>query len=439
MTDAPLGEILRAPFLHTPTNPFFDPNGLAWSEDGGVLIRAGRIADSGEFLAVLDRNPGVAVKDMRGGFLLPGFIDAHVHFPQVKVLGSFGLSLLDWLDQRALPEEVRMQDEAYACSVARLFVRSLLRHGTTSAMVFGAHFASATASLFDAAASAGLRVAAGLVLSDRGLPPELHVDAETAYHASTALIRRFHGRGNLLYAVTPRFALSASEAILEVCQTLRKEFAGLRFQAHLNENSVEIAEVRRLFPWARDYFGVYERFGLFGNGAVMAHDVHPQAGELERLAATETYVAHCPASNAALGSGIFPLRRHLGAKVPVVMGTDVGAGTGFGMLKEGLQAYLMQRIAPEPEVLDAAKLLWLATKAGAHAMDLAEETGDLAAGKSADLVYLKAAPESPLAAVLETAEDIQQILAALFTLGDAEAVDEVRVAGNVVWKNQAEL
>ena len=438
MTDAPSGEILRAPFFHTPTNPFFDSDGLVWSEDGGLLIREGRIADSGEFLEVLNRNPGVPVTDMRGGFLLPGFIDAHVHFPQVKVLGSFGLSLLEWLELRALPEEVRMQDEAYASSIARRFVHSLLQHGTTSTMVFAAHFAPATASLFEAAESAGLRVCAGLVLSDRGLRPELHVDAETAYRESSALIRRFHGRGKLLYAVTPRFALSASETMLEICQTLRSEFAGLRFQAHLNENPAEIAKVRRLFPWACDYFAVYERFGLCGHGAVMAHDVHPEPGELERLAATGTTVAHCPASNAALGSGIFPLCRHLGARVPVALGTDVGAGTGFGMLREALQAYLMQRVAPEPETLDAAKLLWLATKAGAHAMDLAEETGDFAAGKSADLVYLKARLDSPLASVLDAADRPDQILAALFTLGDAEAVHEVRVAGRIAFRNYAE-
>jgi len=428
------GEILRATFIHTPENSFYEQKPLAAHEDGGILIRDGRIADSGDFREVLARNPGVATVDMRGGFLLPGFVDTHTHFPQLRVLGSLGRSLLDWLEECALPEEARMADTAYAASIARQFVDSLLRHGTTTAMVFGAHFGAATAALFEAAESAGLRMAAGLVLSDRYLRPELHVDAETAYRESTALIRQFHQRGRQLYAVTPRFALSASEAILEVCQTLRREQAGLRFQTHLNESPAEIGEVVKRFPWASDYFGIYERFDLCGVGAVMAHDVHPRDAEIERLAATATTVAHCPSSNAALGSGIFPMARHLRAGVPIALGTDVGGGTGFGMLKEGLQAYLMQRVAPEGELMDGARLLYLATKAGAKALQLDEEIGDLAPGKSADLVYLRPRPETPLAAVLEAAKTPERMLEALFTLAGEESVQEVRIAGSVVWR-----
>src|SRR5205814_6722952 len=135
------------------------------------------------------------------------------------------------------------------------------------------------------------------------------------YRDSGDLIRCFHGRGRLLYAVTPRFALSTSEAMLEVCQTLRREHEGLRFQTHLNENALEISEVARLFPWASDYLAVYERFGLGGRGAVMAHNVHPTESELARLAANGTAVSHCPCSNGALGSGFFPVRRHLKAGV----------------------------------------------------------------------------------------------------------------------------
>src|SRR6202041_3432961 len=211
----------------------------------------------------------------RGGFLLPGFIDAHTHFPQLRVLGGLGRSLLDWLEHCALPEEARMADHSHACRVARGFVHGLASHGTTTASVFGAHFAPATAALFEAAAAAGLRIAAGQVLSDRRLIPELHQTPERAYRESTLLIERFHRHGRSRYSVTPRFALSASEAILEVCQTLLSEHEGLLFQTHINENLGEIAEVVRLSPWASDYLAVYERFGLSRPGAVMAHNVHP--------------------------------------------------------------------------------------------------------------------------------------------------------------------
>jgi guanine deaminase len=226
--------------------------------------------------------------------------------------------------------------------------------------------------------------------------------------------------------------------MLEVCQTLRSEHEGLRFQTHLNENPREIEEVAKLFPWASDYLAVYERFGLGGRGAVMAHNVHPTASELERLAAEGTTVAHCPCSNAALGSGLFALKRHVRAGVRVALGTDVGGGTGFGLLKEALQAYLLQRVAPEGALLDAAQMLYLATRAGAEALGLEEEIGDFQPGKAADLVYLRPPVDTPLAAVLERTETPEQALSAIFTLAGAESIQEVRVEGSIVYRlNQA--
>ena len=428
------GELLRAPLFHTPRNPFQDPKALECYEDGGLLVIGGRVAGCGDYSRLHDAHPEVPSVDLRGGFLLPGFIDTHIHFPQLRVLGGLGRSLLDWLEHCALPEEARMADHAHACRVARAFVHLLASHGTTTAMVFGAHFAPATAAFFEAADAAGLRIAAGQVLSDRRLRPELHQTPERAYRESSLLIERFHRKGRLLYAVTPRFALSTSEAMLEVCQTLLREHDGLLLQTHLNENLEEIAEVAHLFPSAADYLAVYERYGLSRPGAVMAHDVHPTESEIDRLAESGAAVAHCPSSNAALGSGLFPLKRHINAGVRCTLGTDVGGGTGFGMLKEGLQAYMLQRVALDGMLLDAGHLLYLATLAGAEALGLGEETGDFGIGKSADLVYIRPPAESALAAVLEREQSPEQMLSAIFTLAGAESVREVRVAGSIVYR-----
>jgi guanine deaminase len=428
------GELLRAPLFHTPRNPFVHRRALVHHWDGGLLIREGRIAACGDYAAIRAAHPDAATVDRRGGFLLPGLVDTHVHFPQVRVLGSLGRSLLDWLDHAALPEEVRMADETYARRIAGEFVSALVSHGTTTALAFGAHFAGATAALFEVAHVAGLRLISGMVLSDRMLRAELHQHPEPAYRDSLDLIQRFHGHGRLLYAVTPRFAMSASEEMLELCQTLMREHEGLRFQTHINENPQEVAEVARLFPWAADYLAVYERFGFGGRGAVMAHDVHVTDSELERLAAGGTTVAHCPCSNAALGSGVFPLQRHVAAGVRCALGTDVGGGTGFGILKEGLQAYLMQRTIPDGLLLDGARLLYLATLAGAEAVGLDGEIGDFQVGKAADLVYLKPPPNSPFAAVVESAESPERVLDAIFTLAGQESVREVRVAGSAVYR-----
>ena len=427
-------ELFRASLFHTSANPFREEGALRSHDDGGLLVREGRIVASGSFDNVRRTDAGAAIVDWRGGVVLPGFVDTHVHYPQLRIVGRLGHSLLDWLEQAALPEEARMAEIGYATETARRFVGALAAHGTTTALVFGSHFAPATASLFDAAEAAGLRIVSGLVVSDRFLPPALRATVDGAYRDSTELIRRFHRRGRLLYAVTPRFALSTTEAMLEMCQTLVGEHEGLRVQSHINENQDEIRKVAEAFPWARDYLAVYERYGLTGAHAVLAHNVHTTDAELERLAAASTSIAHCPASNAALGSGIFPLRRHLDAGVRVGLGTDVGGGTGFGMMKEGLQAYLMQRVAADGVMLDAARILYLSTLAGAEALGLSHDIGSLCPGKAADFVYLRPPAGSVLEAVLQRASGAEAALGALFTLGGAESVREVRVEGSVVYQ-----
>jgi guanine deaminase len=223
--------------------------------------------------------------------------------------------------------------------------------------------------------------------------------------------------------------------MLEICQTLLREHAGVRFQTHINENLAEIAEVAKLFPWASDYLAVYERFGLVSPGAVLAHNVHASSSEVERLAASGAAVAHCPSSNAALGSGIFPMHQHCQAGVRFALGTDVGAGIGFGILKEALQAYLMQRVAPNGMPLDAARMLFLATRAGAEALGLEHDVGDFQPGKAADFVYLRPPADSPLAAVLERLDSAEDALAALFTLAGQDSVAEVRVEGTPVYRD----
>lgn len=419
-------KLLRASIFHTPT-----ATKLHSHSDGALAIEAGRIVACGDYADLAKAHPDAPVRDLRGGFLLPGFIDTHVHFPQLRIIGALGYSLLDWLEQIALPEEARLAGP-YANALAHDFIAALASHGTTTALVFGSHFAAATASLFDAARQRGLRIFAGLVMSDRNLLPALHQTPEAAYTKAKALIARYPN-----YAVTPRFALSTSEAMLEVCAALLKEHPTARFTTHINENPREIEEVGRLFPAAEDYLAVYEHYSLINRHAVLAHNIHTTDAQLERLAAHRASIAHCPSSNAALGSGIFPMQRHLDANVHFALGTDVGGGTGFGMMKEALQSYLMQRVAAQPLTLSPAQMLYLATRAGAEALALENETGDFTPGRAADFVYLQPARDSVLEAVLKRTETSDQILAALFTLADTKTIREVTVNGNVVFNRTA--
>jgi guanine deaminase len=427
-------EILRATIFHTPGNPFQNPGAMASFEDGALLIEDGVIQECGDFPEVRKAHTDADVRDLRGGILLPGFVDTHVHYPQVRVLGAIGYTLLEWLQRTTLPEETKFANVEYARTIAGEFVHALASHGTTTALVFGSHFAQATAELFEAAERTGLRIASGQVLSDRMLLPELHQTPEDAYRESTTLIRRFHCKGRLLYAVTPRFALSSSEAMLDVCRTLIEENDGVLFQTHLNESEAEVAAVAKFFPSAPDYFGVYENHKLAGPRSIFAHSVQTTERELTRMAALGCSVAYCPCSNAALGSGLFPLNRHLAAGVHCALGTDVGGGTGFGMLKEGLQAYLLQRLTADGVPLGADHLLYLATRAGAESMGLADRIGDFTPGKSADFVYLRPPEQSSLAAVCRNAPDLNRLLASVFTLAGQESVREVCVEGSVVYR-----
>jgi guanine deaminase len=424
--------ILRARVAHTPRDPFVHQDALQTFDDGAIAYDdTGTIQSVGAFKDVRATHPEATVEDRRDCIALPGFVDTHVHFPQIPVIGAMGLQLLDWLDQRTLPEEARMAEQAYATRSAERFVRLLAGNGTTTALVFGSHFPVAQNALFEAADRQGLRIASGLVVSDRNLKPELEVTPEVAYEASKALRDRWHGHGRLRYAVTPRFSVSCTEAMLDACHDLLGD--GVLFTSHVNESLGEIDFVRRLFPQARDYLATYERAGLLTERSVLAHNVHVSDDELRRLAATRTAVAHCPSSNAFLASGIFPMARHVAAGVHFGMGTDVGAGTGLSMLKEGLVAYHVQMVRDQGHMLGPEQLLHLATSAGADALGLDDTCGDFTPGKQADVVLLQAPPGSTLEAVLEAAPDWSAVLGALFTLAREECVTEARVAGEPVY------
>lgn len=426
--------LYRATFMHTPRSPFAAPDALQTEQDGGLLVTDGVIRDAGHFADLRARHPQENVTDLRGGVLLPGFVDTHVHYPQVRVLGGLGMPLLEWLDRNTLPEEARLADAAYARAIAREFLDGLSASGTTTALVFGSHYASAMQEFFAEAAGRGLRVVAGQVVSDRLLRPELHTTPERAYAEGKALIEAWHGTGRMLYAVTPRFSLSASEGILDACAALMQEFPDVRFTSHINENRAEIQTVRELFPQARDYLDTYERAGLVTPRSVLAHNIHPSDRELGAMAEHRCTAAHCPCSNSALGSGFFPLRRHLAAGVPVSLGTDVGGGTGFSMLKEGLQAYFMQQLmGPDGLPLSPAHLLYLATLAGAEALGLGGVVGDFRVGKQFDAAYLRPPAGSTLETVLRHAESEERTLAALFTLGTTHDIAQVWVGGDTVY------
>jgi len=424
--------LFRATVIDTPGDPFLgDPaDALTADQDGGLLVRDGIIVARGPFPTLRARYPEEPVTELRGGLLLPGFIDTHVHYPQLRAIGGLGMPLLDWLDRCALPEESRFADAGYARAVAGEFLDGLIASGTTTALVFGAHFASAMDELFSAAEVRQLNITAGLVLSDRILRSDLFCTLEQGRSESQALIDRWHGRGRLRYAVTPRFSLSTTDELLSVCGELLRANPSAFFTSHINENLAEVATVAELFPESRDYLDTYHRHGLVNDRSVFAHNVHAGDKELSQMSETGAWAAHCPTSNASLGSGLFPMRRHVEHGVGVSLGSDVGGGTGLFMLKEGLQAYFMQQLLGADGLpLTPVHLLYLATRAGARALGLADRVGDFAIGKDFDAVWLSPAARSPYAINLEHAVDATDALARTFALATASDVAAVWLKG----------
>jgi guanine deaminase len=422
--------LYRAQVMDTPDDPFRG-GALRADADAGLLVVDGVIVERGSYAEVRREHHDETVVDLGSGLLLPGFVDTHVHYPQVRAIGALGMPLLEWLDRCALPEEARLADVDYAREVAGEFIASLVDSGTTTALAFGSHFAPAVDALFEKATERGLRVTCGLVVGDRMLRPELHTTAQRAYDEGRELARRWHQQGRTRYAVTPRFALSCTDDLLASCAALHDDTAGCWFTSHINENPAEIAKVRELFGCG--YLESYDRHGLVGPRSVFAHNVHPSDAELKLLAARESTVAHCPTSNAALGSGLFPFDRHLSFGVRVALGCDVGAGTGFSLVKEGLQAYFLQQLrGPDGVALTSAHLLHLATAAGADALGMRDRVGDLTVGRRFDAVWLDPLPGTPLDIGLRHADGPSDALAKAFALATPHDVRGVWVDGERV-------
>ncbi|MCA9836010.1 MAG: guanine deaminase [Trueperaceae bacterium] len=427
-------KLIRGYVLHTLKNPFFEEEALEGFEDGALLIEKGKILELGDFSQVSKRYPDADVIYYKDAFILPGFVDCHVHYPQVPIIGAMGLRLLEWLDTRTLPEEARLADSDYARTQARVFLGLLARNGTTTALVFGAHFKEAMHVFFDEADKSGLRITSGLVLGDRLLKDELHTDPDKAYAENLELIRRWHNHGRLRYAVTPRFSLSCSDELLAVCGRLLKEQPDLFFTSHINEQIEEIETVLELFEDSSDYLSTYEKHGLVGKHSVFAHNVHVSDSELGRLAKAESSIAHCASSNMFIGSGLFDMKRHLEHQVQFALGSDVGGGTGFSLFKEGLMAYQGQMLQlAKGFPLTATQLLYLATLAGAKALHLDQTVGNFAVGKEADFMIVKAPDKSTLKQTLEHSPSAEASLAALFTLAREDSLLDVFVSGESVF------
>lgn len=401
--------------------------------DGACRVQDGRILAFGGSETITPK-ADEPVLDYRGKLIVPGFVDTHIHYPQVDVIASYGSQLLDWLEKFTFPCESRFHNPAIAAETATFFLDELLNNGTTTALVFGTSHAQSVDAFFTECAKRKLRMIAGKVMMDRNAPDELLDTASSSYEDSKALIQRWHGKDRLGYAVTPRFAPTSTREQLDAAGKLLEEFPDVHLQTHLSENVKECEWVSTLFPESRDYLDVYEQSGLVRKRSVFAHSIHLSDREWTALADKEASISHCAMSNLFIGSGLFNYSRAVKENVRVGLGTDVGGGDSFSLLRACNETYKVQQL--QNTSVSPASLLYLATLGGAKALDLDEHIGNFSIGKEADMVVLDENATPLLSRKAQNNSTWEERLFTLLMLGDDRAVFDTLILGESVKQNR---
>ncbi|MDJ1016312.1 MAG: guanine deaminase [Paracoccaceae bacterium] len=397
---------------------------------GGVLVRDGIIAEIGTADDLRQAHPAAEVVDYGEGLILPGFIDAHLHYPQTAIIASWGKRLIDWLNTYTFPEEIAFSDPAHAREIAARFFDISLANGTTTVASYCTIHSESVEAFFEEAQKRGLRAVGGKTCMDRNAPDALRDTAQSAYDDSRALLERWHGVDRLCYAITPRFAPTSTREQLEALGALWGEHPECPMQTHLSEQTDEVAWVSGLFPEARDYLDTYERAGLLGPGGLYGHAIHLSDRERGALKEHEGALVHCPTSNTFIGSGLFDMDGLTREGQIVGLATDTGGGSSFSMLRTMAAAYEVAQL--RGRALHPAELLWLATAGSARALRMNDRIGRLAPGYEADLVVLDLGSTPAIAQRSSRASDVWEAVFPTIMMGDDRAVRDVRIMGRSV-------
>ena len=395
---------------------------------GALVIKQGKIAWTGSFARLPDTYKSWPVTDHAEHLILPGFIDAHTHYPQMEVIASYGRQLMDWLEAYTFSAELSFEDEAHCQLQARLFLDELINHGVTTAAVYTTSHPVSTKAFFQEALARNMCMIGGKVLMDRSAPAGLTDTPQRAYDETVSLIADWHDKGRLAYAITPRFAISSTAAQMSVVQSLIEAYPDCYVQTHLSENQFEIRETLRLYPDAEDYTGLYEKFGLLGPKSLFGHCIHLSDRERSALATSSSVAVFCPSSNLFLGSGLFDYETFLKAGIRLGLGSDIGAGTSCSMLSTAADAYKVCQL--QSYSLNPFESYYGLTLGNARALSLESRLGTLSVGSDADLVVLNSQATHAMRTRMIAAGSLAEELFILQTLGDDRAIDETYIAGS---------
>lgn len=397
---------------------------------GAVLLDGGVITNVGDADTLRAQHPEARLTDMGDALLSPGFVDTHVHYPQTAIIASWGKRLIDWLNSYTFPEESRFGDAGHATQIAETYFDLVTAVGTTTTVSYCTIHPESVDAYFTAAHARGLRALGGKTCMDRNAPDTLLDTAQSAYDDSKALLERWHGQDRLSYVITPRFAPTSTPEQLEALGALWAEHPDLLMQTHISEQHEEIAWVADLFPDARDYLDVYEKFGLVGKGALLGHAIHLTERERDRIQELEASLIHCPTSNMFIGSGLFDMQGLMAQGHRIGLASDTGGGSSFSMLRTMAAAYEVGQLSGT--ALHPAQLWWLATAGSAASIHLDDKIGRLAPGFEADIIALDLASTPAIAQRAARAETIWEAIFPTIMMGDDRAISAVWAGGRKI-------
>jgi guanine deaminase len=434
MSDATISA-LRGQLFYIVDDPFLNDDCVRYESDGMLIIEDGKIKAVGAAADVMGQLPDDAViTHYPKSIIMPGFVDAHIHYPQVEVIGSYGTQLLEWLNKYTFPTESKFNDVHHAQTIAEFFVKELQRNGTTSASVFCTSAPESVDAIFQASQEDNMLLLAGKMMMDSHAPESILDTVQSSYDDSKALIEKWHNTGRSVYTVSPRFALTSSPEQLEMAGTLMREYDDVRLQTHLSENKDEIKRAMELYPDRKNYTDIYDYYGLMDDRAIYGHAIHMSEGELQRFYDTGATIAHCPTSNFFIGSGLFDIAATKQSTRPIKLGlgTDVGGGTSFSMLQTMNEMYKMAQMRGIS--VTAVQAFYLATLGSATALGIDDRVGTFKVGHDADVVVLdpRATPLLDLRA--DVANSLDELLFVLMICGDDRAIESTYVAGNAVYQ-----
>lgn len=425
----------RAEIIYLKANPAKEKNTVIHYKDGYLIVKDGYIIKSGNYSSLKDF-PVDNINDYRGKIIVPGFVDTHVHYPQLTMIGEYGEQLIGWLNNYTFSTEIKYSNHKYASKKAAVFLDQLINNGTTTALVFSTSSPISVDAFFEQALNRNMRMISGKVLMDRNAPAELLDTPKSAYEDSKSLIKKWQNKGRLGYAVTPRFAPTSTNEELKIAEKLLNEFPDVYLHTHLAENKQEVDWVKELFPNSRSYLDVYDKNDLVTQKSIFAHSIHLDDLDLKVMSDKGGNIAFCPTSNLFLGSGLFNLDKANKYNINVGLGTDVGAGTSLSILQTMNEAYkvtqLRKAFTDNPEKVNSLTPMenfYLATLGGATVLSLQDKIGSLDEGKEADFIVLDPMAGVILAGRNEKAKTIEEIIFGIELLGDDRTVAHTYIMG----------